>query len=356
MSYLQLGLEGGTGPWKNTTSYPVPILGESCVAYSAYLSAQSNVLCVGGTTGGSPTNQSYFAQLSPDGGIEGNWLTYGGADYPIPVSGASCMVDPPTYPGATGYVYCVGGTTSGGNSTDAVYYSPLGAFSWTPTTPYPGAVDGHSCVISARYIYCIAGVLNGSYADADSVYYAQVSGSGGIVGGWQQATSYPVGMTNGSCVTSGGYNDYAFCVGGLLAQGTGATGDVYYARLSHTGGGIIGSWTNATGILGFANGSCVEAIGSIWCDWGGGVAHDVILGPDALTVTQTETVATAIATVTTTTSSLSTTTATSFITASGSATRISSGPVVYALVATTVIFAVCTLFLASRRNRPGGTA
>jgi hypothetical protein len=343
--YLQLGPEGGTGPWRNTTAYPVPILGESCVTYSAYDAVQANVLCVGGTNGGSPTNQSYFAQLSATGGIDGQWMTYAAASYPIPISGASCVVDPPTYPGApSGFVYCVGGTTSGGNATSAVYYSPLGAFSWTPTTSYPGPVDGHNCVISQRYIYCIAGVLNGSYASSNSVYYAQVSGSGGIVGGWKQAPSYPIGVTNGMCVTSGGYDDYVFCIDGLPTGRQGTTGDVYYARLSHTGGGIIGAWTPATGMpVGFGYGSCVEAIGSIWCDWHGGIAHDVILGPEIPTVTQTETAAEAIVTITTT--------STSMISTSNQGSGGASGPLVYALAGTTVILAVSTIFLVLRRNR-----
>jgi len=350
--YLQLGLEGGTGPWRNTTSYPVPILGESCVTYSAYDSPQANVLCVGGTTRGSPTNQTYFAQLSQAGGIKGQWLTNVYTSYPIAVSGAKCVVDPPTYPTAPGYAYCVGGETGGGNSTSAVYYSPLGAFSWSPTTSYPGGVVGHNCVISQRYIYCIAGVLDGSYSKADSVYYAQVSGSGGIVGGWKQAPSYPMGITNGMCVTSGGYDDYVFCIDGLPTGRQATTGDVYYARLLHTGGGILGSWTPATGMpVGFGYGSCVQAIRSIWCDWHGSIAHDVILGPDMPTVTQTETAATAIATVTTT---LTTTAfSTSVITTSGQASSIESEPLVYALAGTTIILVVSTLFFAVARKRPG---
>ena len=68
----------------------------------------------------------------------------------------------------------------------------------------------------------------------------------------------------------------------------GGTGDVFYARLSHTGAGITGSWMRATSYSGgFDYNSCVEAISTIWCDWAGGIAYDEILGPDAPTVTQT---------------------------------------------------------------------
>jgi len=372
--YAQLGLDGGVGIWQNTTAYPIPVDSPSCVAYpadlgtSTYQSTPSDILCVGGeVSGGPPTNQTYLAQLSPAGGI-GKWKAEGA--FPVPISGESCVVDPSmnfTSAGSaysSGYVYCIGGSDGGPSS--GVYYAPLGPEPgrWEQTTPYPVPIDGHSCVDSQHYIFCIGGT---SYPE--SVYYAKFSLSGGIAGGWQETTSYPTGVAGLSCVLTGGYNDFVYCIGGLESPNDNGGHNVNFARLSHTGGGIEGSWMPATNFpaSGYAYGSCVEALNSIWCDWTGSITHDVILESDIPTVTQTETYAAAIVTVTTTTvlssfltTATTTTTATAFSTSAGTssaeATGIVPASVVYALAGTTAILAASTLFLLTRRKRQGTAA
>jgi hypothetical protein len=343
--YAQLGLDGGVGPWKNTTAYPAPVEGESCVAYTISAMANATILCVGGSNpdGSGPTRHTYIAQLSPEGGVVGPWQPQ--FDYPVPISGADCVVDS----GIDGYtavqMICVGGDTGEGNPTSAVYYARVwqdGSGDWNSTTPYAAAIDSHSCVISQVYVYCIGGLVNHSFTD--NVYYAQVSSGGGLAGGWNETEPYPMKVTNADCVTSGGYDDYAFCIGGLVPGG-GGTGDVFYARLSHTGGGIQGSWMRATSFDGgFDYNSCVEAISTIWCDAGGSLVYDEILGPDAPTVTQTVTVASATATVTITSP------ATSQTAASGQVTRGSNLPEVYGLFGIALIFAISTVFFATRRR------
>jgi len=339
--YSQLGLDGGVGPWDNSTAYPVPIRDEECVSYVVDSASEGSILCVGGNNpGGSPSatsNQVYAAQLSPDGGIIGPWRTQ--PSYPISISDASCVVDSGVDGFAAVQVICVGG--SAGNNSTAVYWSQTGPYEWSATTPLPGT-SPNSCVISQLYIYCLTGPTG--KAQTDQVYYAKLSNEG-ITGGWNETASYPIEVTNTNCVTSGGYNDYVFCVGGLAGQV--GTGDVFYARLSHTGGGIEGSWVRATSSpVGFDYNSCVEAISAIWCDWAGSIAYDEILGPDAPTATLTMTVATETATVTTTATELST----SAITVSGQVAQTSLLPEVYGLFGIVVIFAVSTVFFATRRR------
>jgi hypothetical protein len=345
--YAQLGLHGGAGPWKSTTSYPVSIQSEACVTFPVRVGQDATILCVGGDSGGSPTNQSYAAQLSPDGGIIGPWQAQ--PAYPIPITGESCVVDSGTDGFTAVQLICVGGDTTGGIPTSAVYYYPVagqtGIGSWSSTTSYPAPIDSHSCVMSQLYVYCVSGLLNHNFTDA--VYFAEAASGGGINGSWRETASYPIEATNMNCVTNGGYNDYVFCVGGLIPGG-GATGDVFYARLSHTGGGIIGSWMRATSYNGgFDYNSCVEAISTIWCDWAGAIAYDEILGPDALTLTQTVTLAAATATVTRTT----TVTSASATTTSSRNDQGSLLPDVYGLFGIVVIFAVSTVFFAARRKR-----
>ena len=84
-------------------------------------------------------------------------------DYPIPVSGANCVVDS----GIDGFtavqVICIGGDIMGvGNPTSAVYYAPVwqeGSGDWSSSTSYAAPVDSHSCVISQLYIYCVGGLV-----------------------------------------------------------------------------------------------------------------------------------------------------------------------------------------------------
>ena len=343
--YAQLGLDGGVGSWKNTTSYPLPIEYESCVSYTVNQVGDATILCVGGdnSTDGNSTDETYAAQLSPDGGIVGSWQPQ--VSYPTPITGTSCVVDS----GVDGYIavqlICVGGDTELGDPTSAVYYAPVwqdGSGDWVSTTSFPVPLDSHSCVESQVYIYCVGGLVD--HSSTDSVYYAEVTSSGGLAGGWNETAPYPIDVTNTDCVTSGGYDDYAFCIGGLVGQA--GTGDVFYARLSHTGAGIEGSWMRATSsAAGFDYDSCVEAIGTIWCDWGGSVVYDEILGPDAPTVTQTVTVSTGTATLTETATS-----AASSSTTVSQATRASLLPEVYGLFAISVAFAASTVYFATKRR------
>lgn len=341
--YAQLGLDGGVGVWKNTTAYPMPIEDASCVAYTFSSSPDATVLCVGGSYNNpsGATNSTYAARLSPDGGIVGPWVAQ--PDYPVPISGASCVVDS----GVDGFnavqVVCVGGDAQGGSPTDAVYYASVfngGTLAWNSTTSYPAPVDSHSCVDSQLYLYCVAGLVNHSFAD--TVYFAEFSSSGGVNGSWYKTASYPINVTNTQCVTTEGYKDYVFCVGGLVGGG-GATGDVFYARLSHTGAGIEGSWMRATSYSGgFDYNSCVETLSTIWCDWAGSVAYDEILSPGASM--ETSTVAVAV------TSTITVTSVSTAGAASGETATPSLLPEVFGLFAIAVVFAVSTVFFAMRRR------
>jgi len=373
--YAQLGLDGAVGPWINTTAYPIPDWYPSCGSYPAdltayqtneakptYQSEPADILCIGGSGsladgGGSHVNnQTFFAELQPNGGI-GPWKAEN--PYPTPVSSASCVADHNnnfTDAGSAysyGYVYCVGGTSS-----TAVYYAPLTPEpgQWQGTNPFPIAESGQSCVDSQHYVFCVGGSKNPT-----GVYFAQLSPDGGIIGGWKTTASYPVPVDGSSCVLTSGYADDIFCLGGYENQQPYSPSPVYYARLSHTGGGIEGSWMSATPYPG--SGSCVEALNSIWCDWGGSIAHDVILGSDIPTVTQTQTYAAAIVTVTTTTTvpsylttqTINTTSTSTIFSTSTKSLGLGAAQIPasfgYALAGAAAILAVTSLVLFTKRRR-----
>src|SRR5207249_25644 len=99
--------------WTSTTSYPTNIAGQSCMVSSGF------VYCIGGVSpsvsGPVASSAIYSAPLAPTGGV-GPWSAT--TSYPTNIAFQSCVLD-------TGFVYCIGGATSGPvgccGFTDAVY-------------------------------------------------------------------------------------------------------------------------------------------------------------------------------------------------------------------------------------------
>jgi hypothetical protein len=215
--YAALLPSGNISSWSATTDYPFDDYSQSCIASSGY------IYCVGGNL--LPTNAIYYANLSPSGGIV-SWNST--TSYPIAVEELSCVA-----PG--GYIYCIGGFPAFPPKTNATYYAALspsgGIGSWKATTEYPTPASG-SCAASGEYIYCVAGGNNADFTGGiyTEVYYAQLSSSGGISSpSWKAAPNYPPLIVNPSCVA---WAASVYCVGGL--GGTLPSGDenlVYYAQV-----------------------------------------------------------------------------------------------------------------------------
>jgi hypothetical protein len=204
------------GAWSATRSYPLAVVGQSCVAYSSF------VYCVGGeTASGQSVTNTYYAQMTPNG--TSNWVS--GPSYPLPVEQPSCVV-------VGSRIYCIGGGTQGNQvPVKNVFYaqvSQYGVGAWTPASSYPAAVFGSSCVAASVYIYCtLANSL-----PVRSSYWGLVVGSNID---WKPGPSYPVETTYESC--SADSNDL-YCVGGY-----GVGEQVYSARIAN---GTFGSWNNET--------------------------------------------------------------------------------------------------------------
>ena len=158
--YAALTAEG-IGRWNLTTSYPSSVVLPSCSA------SGSDVYCVGGTDqNGNPVNSAFYASLSPDG--VGQWIPT--TAYPLPATGQSC--------GASGgYVYCVGGASTGGQTisySNAVYYakaSSTGVGTWGEAPDYPRDT-GTNCAVTSGYIYCVGGFDDSAQGENDIVNYA----------------------------------------------------------------------------------------------------------------------------------------------------------------------------------------
>lgn len=216
--FAPLGSDGVVGSWSTTTSYPIPIDSQSCVASSGY------IYCVGGNneTDGSnadsvSSSSVYYSQLSSSG--IGAWSL--STAYPGGIYFPTCY-------SSGGYVYCLGGADSNDNAVSTDFFAPLsstGVGAWTQTTAYPVQASGQACATSSGRIYCVGGEeADGTYTGA--AYYAPVS-SGGI-GAWHDAAGYPTSVQT-ACVISGGY---IYCVGGFDSSSVGDNNAVFYASLS----------------------------------------------------------------------------------------------------------------------------
>jgi hypothetical protein len=218
--YAPLSSSGVIGTWSSTTAYPTYIDTQSCVASSSY------IYCIGGeneTDGtaadAAPTGSVWYAPISASG--IGNWSQT--TSYPANDYFPDCFSD-------AGYVYCIGGTDSNGNTLTTSYYAPLtatGIGAWTTTSSYPIDDTAQACAISSGVIYCVGGETsvgqNPSYTNG--VYYATVSSSG--IGTWKQSPNYPDKIWTDCAISSG----YLYCVGGFDSSSTYYSFIVNYASL-----------------------------------------------------------------------------------------------------------------------------
>jgi hypothetical protein len=254
----QGGTVTGVGPWTEQNNYGssstsvgtggIGILGVSCVTNSGL------VYCVGGQNAtGTDLSDVFFAQLSPTGSV-GAWTEttdYGASTGTSGTGGIG--IEWPSCVEYGGYIYCVGGATTGGSIVSKSFYAQLsssGVGAWTETTDY-GAASGTSgsggsrefqlaCVADSGYIYCVGG-------GTSKVFYAQLSSSG--IGPWTETTDYGaasgssgaggVSIDSNACVDS---NGTIYCVGGTGTSFK-PVSDVFSAPLSSSG---VGAWTENT--------------------------------------------------------------------------------------------------------------
>ena len=219
--YAQLLGGGKVGMWFYTTPYPVPTDSQSCVTLASY------IYCVGGNneTDGTentvgPSSSNWYAPLSETG--IGTWKQT--TTYPTNAYLPSCFI-------AGSYIYCVGGVDSGDNPIGNAYYASLsssGVGQWVQTTSYLLPSTGPSCAASRGYVYCVGGATTGgqtpSYSNA--VYMAPVSSAG--IGTWTAGPNFPIGVAT-SCAIGGGR---MYCVGGFDGSSKGENNAVVYASLS----------------------------------------------------------------------------------------------------------------------------
>ena len=250
VQYAQILGSGALGALQTTNSLTRNDAYNSCTSYNSY------IYCPGGWANFLQSNAVQYAQVFGSGAL-GAWQTTNSLTYNVDLNACAA---------SNGYIYCPGGSLSGGTVSNIVQYAQIlgsGASSaWQiATNSLAYNVDENSCTASNGYIYCPGGMLSSSTA-SNIVQYAQVLNSGAL-GAWQTTNSLTYNVYYNSCTS---FDGYIYCPGGSLSGGT-VSNIVQYAQI--LGSGALGAWqtTNPLTYNVYQN-ACTSANGYIYCPGG----------------------------------------------------------------------------------------
>lgn len=137
----------------------------------------------GGTTFlGSTVATVYTAQLDPTTGVVSSWSGQAALPYTVQNQGMA------TY---NGYVYVIGGATTGTGTISTVSYGLIQntqISSWATANPLPQAIDLPYCAVSNGFLFVMGG-RNSSSAALSTCYYAAINANGSL-GAWQAGPSF----------------------------------------------------------------------------------------------------------------------------------------------------------------------
>ena len=233
--YAPINSNGTLGSWTATTSLPMGTGGATSVVYNGY------VYEIGGYNGTSDQSTVDYAPINSNGSL-GSWTAT--TSLPVAIEGAASVA-------YNGYVYEIGGY-NGTSDQSTVDYAPINSNgtlgSWTATTSLPTATAAAASVTYNGYVYNIGGSTSGvSGTPTNVVDYAPIN-SNGTLGSWTATTSLPMGVLTTDTVT---YDGYVYILGGQTSSyNTNNTASVDYAPINSNG--TLGPWT-ATTSLPYAN-------------------------------------------------------------------------------------------------------
>lgn len=135
-----------------------------------------------------------------------------------------------------GYIYQLGGCSSGGDAQAAVSFSPLRSDgsngSWTSTTVLPSPSCGNSATTYNGYIYVHGGANNATLSR--DVYYAKPNADGTITS-WATQND-PTNLADHQVSGMAAYNGYLYITAGQSDDGSATRNrNLYYARINADG-------------------------------------------------------------------------------------------------------------------------
>jgi N-acetylneuraminic acid mutarotase len=233
--YAPINANGSVGAWVTDSANPLPRAQDraTSVVYNGY------VYEFGGINGSNDQSTVYYAPINANGSV-GAWVTDSANPLPQVLHGATSVA-------YNGYVYEFGGI-NGSNDQSTVYYAPInangsvGAWVTDSANPLPQAQEDATSVAYNGYVYELGGLTTGSQS---TVYYAAINNGGpGTLSAWAASnSSLP---TNNWQANTVAYNDYLYEIGGcylsLCPMST-----VDYASLNANG--TLGSWAPTASLL-----------------------------------------------------------------------------------------------------------
>jgi hypothetical protein len=197
--------------------------------YPSVVTANGYLYELGGSNSGAQTTV-YYSKLNTDGTV-GSWTTASN-----PLSSARYQSAAVV---ASGYVYMIGGTDGGGTTVSTILYAKLNpdgsVGTWqTATNGIPAARADAGAVAYNGYLYVFGGFNGGNQ---NTVYYSRI-GADGSPGSWTSSgNTLPANRSQIATVVA---NGYAYVMGGT--DGISNQSTIYYAKLNTDG--TVGSWTN----------------------------------------------------------------------------------------------------------------
>ena len=143
-----------------------------------------------------------------------------------------------------GYIYEMGGY-NGTASQTGVYYAPInsngsiGAWVSSPNV-LQQPTDAAFSVVYNGYVYVMGGYPYPTTTYYNNVYYAKLSPTGGV-GAWQSASVLPQGLQGAGAVV---YNGYIYVMGGSNGA---SVNTVYHVQINANGS--LGTWSTDTNVL-----------------------------------------------------------------------------------------------------------
>jgi hypothetical protein len=211
--YAKLNTDGTVGTWNTATALPAARFGGGTIAYNGYL------YYLGGLNSGFTSQTTvYGIKANPDGTLASAWTTP--TALPVGLASSNGIV-------ANGYVYMVGGFTTG--YEDDIYYAKLNTDgtlgSWTTLSGVLNATGGgdenFQSFVANGYLYAVGG-------DLGNRVVSFALGGDGSLGAGSALTSLPISPMGEAAGASA--NGYFYLLGGSTGSDGGGTArnTVYY--------------------------------------------------------------------------------------------------------------------------------
>ena len=224
VQFAAVNAEGKVGDWTTTLSFDEPRYGHASVAYNGYL------YVLGGIKAGVYLKDVQYTALNANGTVAG-WK------YAEPFFNERCMH---TSVAANGILYVLGGTnTAALNDVQFAHVNGKGRLDgWNPANPLPLPLAGQGMVVYNGYLYSTGGQTTG-HVDVTDVLFAPLYPDGSV-GTWTSTTSFTTARDGHATVA---YDGYIYVIAGETAGAT-SLSDVQYARIYPDG--TVGTWYAST--------------------------------------------------------------------------------------------------------------